>query len=50
MNYIIGEAQYKLCRRGFKNNKATKLRKTSHTISSLDLILAYFNFRARTRK
>lgn len=50
MNYIIGETLYKLCRRGFKNNKATKLRKISHTISSLDLILAYFNFQARTRK
>lgn len=50
MNYIIGETQYKLCRRGFKNNKVTKLRKTSHAISSLDLILAYLNSRARTWK
>lgn len=50
MNYIIGETQYKLCRRGFKNNKVTKLRKTSHAVSSLDLILAYLNSQARTWK
>ena len=39
MNYIIGETQYKLCRRRFKNNKMTKLGKLSYAISSLDLIL-----------
>ena len=40
MNYIVGETQYKLCRRWFKNNRTTKLGKLSYAISSLDLILA----------
>lgn len=50
MNCIIGEIWFKLHEKGFKISNATKLRKTSYVISSLDLILAYFNFLARMRK
>lgn len=46
--WTISETWYKLCRKGLKNNRATKCRKTSHTFSSLDWSSVYFNFQVTT--